>query len=771
MLLVPGAASATATAWRDGTTLVLENSQARFVLSLPYRGAVVGMSGEDGRDIVAGLPYPLALFSLETVAVCASGEITSMDGGGFDVTTERLASAVRAHLHYTGLDGGKVDVEVTVTLPDDSPLASWRIAVDTVSPALALRSVSFPLVGLPLPLGADGADDVVALPLVDGIVVHDPYAAMAVGDGLVGTYPADLSLQMATVYDDAGGLYLAARDGGGRVKSLGFARVNFGASAGAGLIVRHAVPEVPGADFEPGYDVVFGPTTGTWYDAARRYRAWALGQSWVPEPLTQRADVPAWWRAALPVASAPSYGDDGTAYLPAPSMASQTSTWSQLLGRPATLLTFGWERHGAWTGPEFWPPRDGDAAFAAATSALHAEGSHAYVYLSGSTWRLGRKELPTFDGTASFAAEGADDAVRDCDGSVHMDPFYASIGWPTARMCPATPGWRGIVADAVTEAARLGVDVVSIDEFPIGSVVPCYAAGHGHQPGEGTWHGQAYRALLSQARSAARAVAPGLAMTCEEPNELYLDLLDGYVSRDNQPDGFFAAYLDRFGDRFETIPLFAAVYHDRALAVAEPTVAYDAWNGGIDELRTSLTRGIATALTRGKVPAVALDPLGPSDPELAELAARVSRLASGPGHDFLVLGDLLRPPALEVPRITFSWLAVDLVTGGLELRSETAPAVIVGAFRSPAGNPAIALANIDGTVHTVSVPLPATERLPPYLVWAVVGDVYQVLYEGDSPPSRVDLALPPRTPAFVAVVSRIGPQPGGGPRARRSGRH
>ena len=38
-----------------------------------------------------------------------------MDGGGFDVTTERLATAVRAHLHYAGLGGGKADVEVEQT--------------------------------------------------------------------------------------------------------------------------------------------------------------------------------------------------------------------------------------------------------------------------------------------------------------------------------------------------------------------------------------------------------------------------------------------------------------------------------------------------------------------------------------------------------------------------------------------------------------------------------------------------------------------------------
>jgi hypothetical protein len=752
LLAVAGPA---ATFRETAESLVLENQSARYVFSKQFRGSVVGITDlESGVDFQAGLPYPAALFELTTTNGCDSGSLHNLSDGSFGYQGATSGSSASLDLSYEGVGNHSLAVLVRVTVTDASPRADWRIEVRNGDAGLRLRSVAFPFVLVRAQIGVASSDDALAFPVLDGVVIHDPAQSFAPGEGMVASYPADLSLQMMAVYDGSAGLYLAVPDGGGRTKRLAYTRVSPEGVPAAALTVTHAVPQRPGVDFLPSYGIELGPFHGDWFDAATLYRTWAGGQRWWTVPLPGRADVPAWWRQAQPVISSACYGDDGAAILPAALMPTRAEEYGDFVTRAMALLTFGWEKHGAWTSPDYFPPRDGDAAFRAATGALHAAGHRAYVYESGTVWRLRRSSLPGYDDTARFEAEGRPWAAESCDGQPVLDPFYASIGWPSVRMCPATDYWQDSVVAGVTGAARLGVDVVSIDEFPIGSLVACHASGHGHPPGEGEWQGAAYRAILQRCRQEGRAIRPELAFTCEEGNELYVDLLDGYVSRNNQPDGWmYGPLLKRWGERFEAVPLFAAVYHERILSVAEQVVVYDNLGLG-DELRTSRAQGLARSFVLGKMPGAAVAPLADGDPALLEMFRRVATAVAGPAHEFAVNGRLLRPPVLDVPYLVFKWADIDPSTGALVLRDQTALAVVAGAFEAPSGARAVLLGNITAQTVDVDVPLDPGGLPPPFVVSQVLDGVTSLRLQGASLPATVRLTLPGYAVAQLAIASQ-----------------
>jgi hypothetical protein len=124
----------------------------------------------------------------------------------------------------------------------------------------------------------------------------------------------------------------------------------------------------------------------------------------------------------------------------------------------------------------------------------------------------------------------------------------------------------------------------------------------------------------------------------------------------------------------------------------------------------------------------------------------------GYAHDYAILGRMLRPPEISVPRVTFDWMDVDLTAGGTQTRQMTSPAVLANAWQSPSGHVGYLLANISGESQQFDLSLKAEEVSGPYLVYVVRDGVYEVLFEGDAVPSAVEVTLPPQGLALVAVV-------------------
>ncbi|MGH2387828.1 MAG: DUF6259 domain-containing protein, partial [Chloroflexota bacterium] len=150
------------------------------------------------------------------------------------------------------------------------------------------------------------ANDQLVHPYATGFLVRDPLHSLPPVEGeiageqpvVLGLYPEGFSgstMQfMAYSAVGRGGFYLATEDDAGREKWLNFYLHPEGD-------LRMAVWHSPG-DYGENQDVVPSYTTvlaaldgGAWYDAADRYKAWALTQSWAaPGPLWARDDRPRW---------------------------------------------------------------------------------------------------------------------------------------------------------------------------------------------------------------------------------------------------------------------------------------------------------------------------------------------------------------------------------------------------------------------------------------------------------------------------------------------
>jgi hypothetical protein len=153
---------------------------------------------------------------------------------------------------------------------------------------LAFRYPALQGIGM---LSADGAQDRLLHSTMMGALFSDPFhlfqsdASPALGRGLViSRYPNGFhgsALQLMAYYAEGrGGFYIACKDGNGRDKDLNFYKSADNRSLTCEI--AHIQDDAqPGKNLVVDYPVVIAPLTqGTWYEAAERYRAWAVQQPW-----------------------------------------------------------------------------------------------------------------------------------------------------------------------------------------------------------------------------------------------------------------------------------------------------------------------------------------------------------------------------------------------------------------------------------------------------------------------------------------------------------
>ena len=143
-------------------------------------------------------------------------------------------------------------------------------------------------------------------PYATGFLVRDPFGTLppivseVAGEQpvLLGLYPEGFSgsTMQFMAYNAAGrgGFYLAAEDGAGHEKWLNFYRHSDGDLR---MSLWHSpTDQADHRDVLPSYTIVLAALDGgSWYDAADRYKAWAVTQHWTAQgPLWARDDRPQW---------------------------------------------------------------------------------------------------------------------------------------------------------------------------------------------------------------------------------------------------------------------------------------------------------------------------------------------------------------------------------------------------------------------------------------------------------------------------------------------
>ncbi|MEZ4768898.1 MAG: DUF6259 domain-containing protein [Caldilineales bacterium] len=656
--------------------------------------------GQGGIETHPDSPWRLALCD----RAGRSWAMTARDAGAYQIEPLGKGLALTWR-EIRGAAGLAVHAEIT---PQEDGLA-WRLIVEGLHPNAALLRVDFPV----LPgLCSPGQEDVARLlvPKAGGQVIRNVMQArLSEIDAAAGSfsYPCDLSMQFMACYRAGGdGLLVIAQDPDGHYKRFALRREQ---SCGVTLAVEHIPAGIPfsGGRFAPPYPVVVSAFDGDWMDAAQRYRAWAIRQPWCRRgPLHTRRDIPAWL-----LANGLWIWNRGSSHDVLPG-----AQQMQAMVQAPVALDWYWWHHTPYDThfPDYLPAREGEEPFREAVEGLHADGLRAIVYINGRLWgtRAASWQAKQAERAACKAADGDIYRERYCI----FDPAEAEV----TPMCPTTALWQTTLADLVREILdRYGLDGVYLDQVAHTEPALCHDPAHDHPAGGGTHWRDGYRALMGGVRAAARA-HPEAILPSEGACEVYLDLFDSFLVLDNSYERL--GVYSKLDLNWESVPLFAAVYHDYALhfgsyaSLAPPP--YDArWPQPAAPVRSTrfherdfagaFYAELGRAFVAGAQPMVShvyvsdLD-----DPMLAghwrflrELVH--TRLHAAP---FLVYGAWRQPPRLKVPEITVDFLVRGIYTPPEKehVVQRRMPAVLTSLWTAPDGWLGLALANISPDAQQVA---------------------------------------------------------------------
>ena len=557
-------------------------------------------------------------------------------------------------------DPARSEIRARISVQNDS--VRWRVA-----------RVTFPRLSL-APVGANPQTNQLLAP-VDGIGVafDDPFGKwlypLTPIDAIPANsthYPSDSqSMQWVALVDTASeqsGVYVSAEDGEGWIKLF-----NAGYSTStAGAVQRLAIQLVtlstdsltPGNDHLPPWSVVLGIRDGSWYDMARRYREFALGQPWTAAgPLHERIGLD----GAESLHAVPPALTEVGAFFPSQYYANTfghpTAGLNKVLadlGAPpnAVLWHFsGWQEANVhWGDPAQMNDSPAIVPWEVAPGYV-ADGKENQLVVGGYHNPADWDSLVDTPGPHPLAwsqAQGEAGAMRDKDGEIQCtwvcpyDPDLAAApettAYNTVNMCPQDSGWQQVqaaVAQAMTAPGvvtlpsgelllGMGFDGIYLDVVTAARPRICYSADHGHLPGGGTHYVQGYREMLTQMRTAAKTQNPDAFFYSEGFSEPYLDLVEGY-------------FLYKMDDGLHLLPLASAVYHDFTVLMT--------WESWFTETQAATAARQSRLFVWGGALGYAVgspDSCAAVRDHILELG-----LLRNAFRDYLVLGEMMRPPELQ----------------------------------------------------------------------------------------------------------------------------
>ncbi len=611
---------------------------------------------------------------------------------------------------FEGFEASPLRVEVTVRLDRKQPLSRWRLAVETPG-GRAIERIRFPRIHSLPRLERER----LAVPFWAGLLADKPRqiftSSSPGGVRQEYDYPGLCSMQCLTFYSDAGpGLYAACDDVAGYRKlfavfSPGPTPLEWKAGTGPGPEKTVGAASAPDLGLElvhlpdrreatrpryvlP-YSALLGTFHGNWFEAAAIYRAWATNQVWARESRWKRGRVPSWiadtglwiWNRGR-----------------SPEVVDPAIVMQRELGLPVSLFWHWWHGCAYDTGfPEYLPPREGEASFAAALGRAHDHEVRALVYMNQRLWGMT---------TASWTNENAAAfAVKAADGQVKPEVYNSFTKSPCASMCLGTDFWRTKYAGLATEAfRRLGVDGIYMDQAC--SSLSCFNPHHGHPPGGGAYWMSGFKSLVTTLRQRC-ADRGGIALAGEGCAENWLPHLDLMLALDVSRERYCAP------DGWDPIPLFQAVYHGYTTFFGSysslTTPPYDdlwpaefAPKQPLELLDRQFSRQFileqARAFVWGQQPTLANfrpEQLRERSVEIAYVIrlARLRRLAL----KYLQDGTMLSPPTIEAPDEEVPMSRLSIYAGqqdSLKSYSKRIPLVLASAWRAADGSVAIVAANV-----------------------------------------------------------------------------
>ncbi len=623
-------------------------------------------------------------------------------------------------LSFKGLSVGeeKNALDLTCTLRLDGERSEWRFSVANRSKEHAVWEVRCPRISFGPP-NAGTEDDVLAVPLLDGMAYPDPmntefgWTGMttvvppAAPQGyctdfgrsrtgiLYGVYPTGhQSMQFWAYYDPTGGLYCAAEDGAAQVKDFRVERHR--SEQRYVLEVNHFPAEMMGVhDYAPAYPVVLQPFGGDWYDACRIYRAWAGRQSWCAASRKKAGALPEWFRdlGLVSQVSGPDHESSQRHLL---------SYAAQFQGAQLVFLTEWFE--GAFDSCPFPVYKETGVPGLEQFYGLAARGIVMNPNFDGHLWGQedpaapaagyeSARTTPAADPYLEMMATAAEARRRAGVIPAWAQPAPGRSGY--LLPCPASEGYRAFFgAVARKHIRRFGGKSIYLDEFAQGADPFCFNAKHGHSLGGGDWLTRGKLAMLDELRKE----APDLVITGEGLAESLVGRVDAFLT------------LPVRIHQHWSVPMFQTVYQEYADTYAAYVFPPDlSENDGLG-FRTKLALQAAAGEIPGHMATWRTQLLLADDAKYQRDFRWLQDLVAfrHAHREFFSMGQRLREPKGEgVATLEVPWALGKGKEAGF-CRKQM-PAVVTSAWRAPDGRVGVALVNPTTTEQTATLRLDAQE--------------------------------------------------------------
>jgi hypothetical protein len=403
------------------------------------------------------------------------------------------------------------------------------------------------------------------------------------------------------------GLYLGAHDDAARTKRLAISP-----EQDASFVTLAEDAGQPRASVAAPFPVVVAACEGDWWQAAKRYRQWATGQTWARKGwIRDRPDVPAimkdlglWWLGGNDPAQAGPMMRRAAEACPLP-IGLHWYTWH--------VIPFDNSY------PEYFPTKPG---FAEVVRELTGLGQVIMPYINGRLWD---RDIPSFE-------RGIAGACKQAGGQVYVEEYGS--GRKLCPMCPTTALWQDTMAEVCQRLmTECGVNAIYLDQIGAAAPAPCFDPGHGHPLGGGRHWVDGYRVLLDRIK--AEAVRHGVGLTTENTAEPYMDNIDAYLA---------------WNPRYDTdVPLLPAVYSGYTVYFTSPQEATDDLNAFAMAQGRDFLWGCQLGWNGDWL-------LAPEHRAKLAFELELCRMRLA-GKEFMVFGEVLdeiRPLSL-VPRLTTVW--------------------------------------------------------------------------------------------------------------------
>ncbi len=505
----------------------LQGQNVSLALDCSHQGAVVSFKNADGIEM-ASFQKEAHLFEL---SFSKKGKVAgplvyvkSYEALSFKSDLKNNGEGQLATLIYDGFKGLPARVVCTARIKPKDAMVRWGISVE-VPQGWILESVQYPRIMLASPLGTGGDDDAAVLGATKGGIIRP--ASMKPGSHVSIVQPGNMAAQFGCYYDDRGGFYTAAEDDRGYPKNLILSRRKEGVE-----ICWHRSMFATGSETQ-NYEVVTGTFAGSggkpadWRDAADIYKEWAKSRSWCTSLFSQRKDIPAWLKEG------PAMVRFGRSWLADPDRIERwlTEYWKKHFSDvPLITAYWGWEKHGSWVTPDYFPLYPSDKAFKNLVEKTRKLGCHAFPWPSGYHWTLTYKKQDDgsfeWDDRERFDKIGRSHAVHSRDGKMYIRTPSWLRGGNTACMCGGDP-WtiRWWNEDICVPLVKRGCEMIQLDQVVGGRFPACYAPDHPHPAGPGVWMTDAISEQMRSMYKAMSAIEPDAVVAIEEPNEWFNGLV------------------------------------------------------------------------------------------------------------------------------------------------------------------------------------------------------------------------------------------------------